>query len=68
MGGRKLPHIGALPRGIILSQHVTREALERCLTQDPFIKSGSVSYTITEFMPVMAANEYRHILGEVEVL
>lgn len=63
-GGRKIPDIGVLPGGIILSQHETREALQRCLAHDPFIKSGDVSYTITEFTPVMAANDYQHILSQ----
>ncbi|WP_299495272.1 YciI family protein [uncultured Shewanella sp.] len=67
-GGRKIPDTNGIFGGIIISQHESREALESCLAEDPFIKSGSASYTITEFIPVMAANDYRHILGEVNAL
>ena len=58
-GGRKVPRTG----GILISKHATAEELKQVLDLDPFISSGAVSYTITEFIPVMASEEYAHILG-----
>lgn len=50
-GGRKVPRTG----GIIISRHSNEAELREILAADPFIRSGAVSYTITEFSPVMAA-------------
>lgn len=58
-GGRKVPRTG----GILISQHDNEEELRRVLNSDPFIKSGAVSYVITEFIPAMAAKDYQAILG-----
>ena len=49
-GGRKVPRTG----GILISQHASKRELEQVLNSDPFIKSGAVTYSITEFIPVMA--------------
>ena len=59
LGGRKVPRTG----GIIISMHDNEQALRLVLEADPFIKSGAVSYSITEFVPVMASQEYQHILA-----
>ena len=59
-GGRKVPRTG----GILISQHESKEELERVLCADPFIQSGAVSYTITEFVPVMAAPAYSALLEQ----
>ncbi|QSX36977.1 YciI family protein [Shewanella sedimentimangrovi] len=58
-GGRKVPRTG----GIIISRHDTEKALRQMLDADPFIQSGAVSYTITEFVPVMAAGEYNNLIA-----
>jgi uncharacterized protein YciI len=58
-GGRKVPRTG----GILISQHSNEEELKRVLDSDPFVKSGAVSYSITEFIPVMAAKNYQNILA-----
>lgn len=58
-GGRKVPRTG----GIIISQHDSEQELIQVLNLDPFIKSGAVSYAITEFIPVMASKEYAHIVS-----
>lgn len=57
-GGRKEPRTG----GIVLSKHDNREDLETFLKQDPFITSGVASYSIVEFLPMMASNEFKLIL------
>lgn len=57
-GGRKVPRTG----GILISLHPSKEELTRVLNLDPFIQSGAVSYTITEFIPVMAAQAYMHLV------
>ncbi|MEJ2763455.1 YciI family protein [Photobacterium sp. MCCC 1A19761] len=58
-GGRKVPRTG----GILISQHECEQALRTILDADPFIQSGAVSYSITEFTPVMAAEAYAHLLA-----
>lgn len=59
-GGRKVPRTG----GILLSQHATEQELRQVLDADPFIQSGAVSYSITEFIPVMASKDYTQILEQ----
>jgi len=57
-GGRKVPRTG----GILVSAHATKESLIDVLESDPFVASGAVSYVITEFVPVMASEEYAGIV------
>ncbi|WP_448569906.1 YciI family protein [Thalassotalea ganghwensis] len=57
-GGRKVPRTG----GILISQHESRHALEHVLQADPFVNSGAVNYTITEFVPVMASEQYQSLI------
>lgn len=59
-GGRKVPRTG----GVLISQHASEEELKQVLDSDPFIKSGAVSYSITEFIPVMASKDYTQILTQ----
>ncbi|MFC0119075.1 YciI family protein [Pseudoalteromonas xiamenensis] len=58
-GGRKVPRSG----GILISQHESKEDLTEILNADPFIQSGLVTYTITEFVPVMASQAYEHLVA-----
>lgn len=58
-GGRKVPRTG----GILVSAHPTKEALVGVLESDPFVASGAVSYVITEFIPVMASEQYASIIA-----
>ena len=58
-GGRKVPRTG----GILLSLHQDKAELVAMLAADPFMQSGAVSYSITEFVPVMAAPNYAEVLG-----
>ena len=58
-GGRKVPRTG----GILLSMHQDKAELVAMLEADPFRQSGAVSYSITEFVPVMAAPNYAEVLG-----
>lgn len=58
-GGRKVPRTG----GLLISRHASAAELQQVLEADPFRLSGAVSYTITEFVPVMAADEYANLLG-----
>lgn len=58
-GGRKVPRTG----GILLSQHQDKAELVAMLAADPFMQSGAVSYSITEFVPVMAAPKYAEVLA-----
>lgn len=58
-GGRKVPRTG----GVLISQHATVHELRQVLDADPFIQSGAVSYSITEFIPVMASKDYAQALG-----
>lgn len=58
-GGRKVPRNG----GILISQHESRELLESILKSDPFIINGAATYTITEFIPVMASKDYEDIIA-----
>lgn len=59
-GGRKVPRTG----GILISRHPSKDELARVLNLDPFIQSGAVSYSISEFVPVMAAQAYVHLLEQ----
>jgi len=59
-GGRKVPRTG----GILISKHASEQALKQVLDLDPFINSGAVSYSITEFIPVMTAKDYESILNQ----
>ncbi|WP_391090951.1 YciI family protein [Vibrio sp. NH-UV-68] len=58
-GGRKVPRTG----GILVSAHRTKESLLEVLESDPFVASGAVSYIITEFVPVMASEEFAGIVA-----
>lgn len=58
-GGRKIPRTG----GIILAQHLDQDQIHTLMNQDPLIAGGHASYTITEFQAVMAAHDYRGLLG-----
>ena len=58
-GGRKVPRTG----GILISQHASEHDLEAVLNADPFVKSGAVSYSVTEFIPVMASKAYQNIVA-----
>ncbi len=58
-GGRKVPRTG----GILISQHANERELKDVLNSDPFVKSGAVSYSITEFIPVMAAKGYENLIA-----
>ena len=57
-GGRKEPRTG----GIILSKHESKSELENVIKADPFIQSGAVKYSITEFIPVMASEGFESLL------
>ncbi|WP_444930830.1 YciI family protein [Microbulbifer sp. SSSA002] len=57
-GGRKNPRTG----GVIVSRHNSEEALRRVLDEDPFIKSGVAVYSLIEFEPVMASEQFLHLL------
>lgn len=57
-GGRKVPRTG----GMLLSQHKDKNELIQMLAADPLIQSGLVNYSITELMPVMASEDYQHLL------
>lgn len=57
-GGRKQPRTG----GVILSSHQDIESLQQMLTSDPFVKSGAVDYSITEFIPVMASTKFADLI------
>ncbi|NRD72825.1 hypothetical protein HQQ94_06100 [Shewanella sp. VB17] len=59
-GGRKVPRTG----GVLLSQHATEQVLIEMLEADPFVKSGAASYSITEFVPVMASLQYASTLDK----
>jgi uncharacterized protein YciI len=58
-GGRKVPRTG----GILISQHESESELKQVLNSDPFVKSGAVTYSITEFIPVMASKAYENIVA-----
>ncbi len=58
-GGRKVPRTG----GILISQHESEGELKQVLNSDPFVKSGAVAYSITEFIPVMASKAYKNIVA-----
>lgn len=58
-GGRKEPRTG----GILISKHASEVELRQVLNTDPFIKSGAVNYSITEFVPVMASDEYLTLIS-----
>ena len=58
-GRRKVPRTG----GILISQHDNEHELIKVLNSDPFVKSGAVSYSITEFFPVMASKAYQNIVA-----
>jgi uncharacterized protein YciI len=47
VSGRQNPPIG----GVILAHNISREALERLLTEDPFAIEHAATYEIIEFSP-----------------
>lgn len=57
-GGRKVPRTG----GILLALHQQKSELVAMLEADPFMQSGAATYSITEFVPVMAAAGFAHVL------
>ena len=57
-GGRKVPRTG----GLLISRHTSEDELKQVLDLDPFVRSGAVNYSITEFEAVMASSEFEHIL------
>ena len=57
-GGRKVPRTG----GILISQHGSKSELISILDNDPFVCSGLVSYSILEFIPMMASTAFENIL------
>ncbi|MCV2885857.1 YciI family protein [Aestuariibacter sp. AA17] len=59
-GGRKEPRTG----GMLISAHSSKQELLGMLSSDPFIKSGAVSYSITEFTPVMASQKYMSVVAD----
>ena len=58
-GGRKVPRTG----GILISQHKVKRNSSVMVLLIPSFKAV-VSYTITEFVPVMAAPAYSHLLDQ----
>jgi uncharacterized protein YciI len=59
-GGRKVPRTG----GILISQHESEHELQQVLNSDPFVKSGAIAYSITEFIPVMASQAYDNLITQ----
>lgn len=51
LSGRKEPRTG----GVIIALASDRSALEAMLAQDPFAIAQVAQYTVTEFIPAMAA-------------
>lgn len=51
LSGRKEPRTG----GVIVALAEDRAALDAILAQDPFALAGVADYTVTEFIPAMAA-------------
>ena len=58
--GRKVPRTG----GIILSQLKDQDELESIIHKDPFYKKALVDYSITEFIPSMTNDEFKHLIEE----
>ena len=58
-GGRKEPRTG----GLLISDHKDETRVRALMDSDPFVESGVAKYKITEFIPVMASDEYRHLLA-----
>ncbi|OCQ23195.1 hypothetical protein A7985_04410 [Pseudoalteromonas luteoviolacea] len=58
-GGGKVPRTG----GLLISMHETKEELIKLLNADPFVQNSAVSFTITEFTPVMASKDYAHLIA-----
>jgi uncharacterized protein YciI len=59
LGGRLVPRTG----GFILADGTDRAGLERILEADPFVRSGSATYEITEFAPTKANGDLVSALG-----
>lgn len=57
-GGRKQPRTG----GVLISRHQDTESVVALMNQDPFITAGVATYTVTEFVPVMASEQYLDLL------
>ncbi|AKU21842.1 YciI family protein [Massilia sp. MB5] len=59
LSGRMVPRTG----GIILAMADSRADIEAVVELDPFKQAGVASYTITEFVPTMAAealSQFQH--------
>ncbi len=42
--------------------HSNESELQSVLESDPLIQSGAVTYSITEFIPVMASQAYENVI------
>ncbi|NUR90767.1 MAG: GTP cyclohydrolase [Nonomuraea sp.] len=49
--GRRVPRTG----GVILARADSRETIERVIAEDPFLRTGAVTYDIIEFEPTRSA-------------
>lgn len=49
--GRRVPRVG----GVILAQAASRTAIERIITEDPFLTTGAVRYEVLEIEPTRSA-------------
>lgn len=58
--GRKVPRTG----GIILAQAESREALDRIISEDPFIIHKLAEFSVTEFLTSQYHPELKNLLGK----
>ncbi|MFJ9826961.1 YciI family protein [Streptomyces sp. NPDC101160] len=49
--GRRVPRTG----GVILARADSRETIEKVIAEDPFLRTGAVTYEVIEFEPTRTA-------------
>lgn len=59
LGGRLVPRTG----GFILANTDDRERVTKALDADPFMRSGSATYELHEFVPTKAGSGVQSALG-----
>ncbi len=57
LSGRKEPRTG----GVILAKAKSKAEVERIVKEDPFSIGNVAEYTIVEFIPTMAAEDFAHL-------
>lgn len=57
VSGPRTPRTG----GFLLFQLATRQEVEACIQEDPFLQQGIATYEVIEFQPVLSDSEFKRL-------